>query len=181
MHDNLSIQDKLFLDRTIVISGGIDAGVSASAVMDLLQFDAKNNKEEIQIFMAVEGANYLDVMAIYDTMNIVKSPISVTAMGMINGAEVIILAGATKGMRRVLKHTEISLSQPYGVLGKGANQQTEITIEAAEVSEQRRIIESIIAECTGQTIDKVHADCETGIDLTAEEALQYGIIDTVIG
>ncbi len=176
----MSIEDKLVLDRTIVIEGEIHAGVAAKVVLELLQYDAQNDQEEIQIFMAVDGANYLDVMAIYDTMNIVKSPITVNCIGGLSGYAVVILAGATHGQRHALKHSKIYLDQPYGVLGQGANQQTEITIEAKEISEQRRAFEAILSQATGQSIERIHDDCERGLELDAEQALTYGIIDHVI-
>ncbi len=179
-NDYLSMDEKLFRDRTIVIEGYVQAQHVAKIVMSLLQFDADDNKEDIQIILALDGIGYLDAMAIYDTMTIIKSPISIICMGHLQGDGVILLAGATKGMRRVLKHTEIYLSQTYGHLGAGASQQTEITIAAKEATEQRKVLEEILVEATGQPAAKIHADCEEGIRLKAEEALAYGIIDEII-
>lgn len=164
-----------------MLCGYIDNEKASDAVFKLLKFSGKDEKEPIQLYIGSEGGSYLDMLAIYDAMQAIPNPISGTCVGVADGYSALILASCNKGMRYALKHAEISIEQPYGFLGAGANQQTEIAIEAKEIATERKIFEELMAKVTGQDLEKIHADCELGIELNAEQAKEYGIIDEILG
>ena len=85
-----------------------------------------------------------------------------------------------KGKRYALPHATITFEQPYGMLSAGPNQQTEIAIQAREATNKRKVFEELMAEVTGQEVAKIHTDCEFGVEMTAEEAKAYGIIDRIL-
>lgn len=173
------IKDKLFKDRTIVICGPIDNAKATSIIFSLLTFDSESN-DQIQLFISSLSGEYLDSLAIYDTIKRIKSPISATCIGFASGYAALILACCTKGRRYALKHSQITFEQPYGVINQGVNQETEIRISAKEALIEREAFEKLLSEHTGQPVEKIHKDLESGITLNAEEALAYGVIDKII-
>lgn len=180
MSQEKSLSERLEEGRIIIVSGYIDSGKATQIILQLLNFNAKNEKEDIQLFIGSEGGSYLDMMAIYDTIQMIKAPVLGVCIGMANGYAALLLSACTKGKRFGLRHSKISIEQPYGFVQQGANQQTEIEIEAKEVSLERDIFEKAFAATTQQEISKIHRDCETGIELDAQQALEYGIIDGII-
>jgi len=175
------LEKKLFDSRVVLISGHVDSQVAGYVVLRLLQMSAASDTDEIQLFIGSVTGNYLDVLAIYDTMRSLPNPISGTGIGAVGDYAAILLAGCNKGSRSCLCHCKFSLEQPYGNLKSGANQQTEIAIAANEVRLERETMERLLSLHTGNSVDKIHADIEFGIELNAEQAKEYGLIDFVIG
>lgn len=171
---------KLVDSRIVVISGGVDSDKASSIISTLLEYSADDDKKEIQLFIGSEGGSYLDMMAIYDTLKMLPNPLVGVCVGTTSNYATLLLASCTKGMRSALKHSRIAFEQPYGFLGAGANQQTEIAIASKEARLEREVFEKALAEETGQTIEKIHEDCENGMDLSADDAKAYGIIDKVL-
>ncbi len=176
-----SLREKLDESRIIIVNGYVDKEQASDIIFKLLTFSAISEKEDIQLFIGSEGGSYLDMLAIYDTMQSIPNKISGTCVGMADGYATLILASCTKGKRYALKHAEISFEQPYGSLQEGPNQQTEIAIEAKEVATERKIFEELMAKVTSQDVAKIHGDCEVGVSFSAEQALEYGIIDGILG
>lgn len=175
------LEKKLFESRVIIVGGYIDSDVAGYVVLRLLQMSAESDTDEIQMFIGSVSGNYLDVLAIYDTMRSLSNPISGTGIGAVGNYAAILLAGCNKGSRCCLCHCKFSLEQPYGSLKTGSNQQTEIAIAASEVRLERETMESLLALHTGKSVDDIHNDLEFGIELNAEQAKEYGLIDYIIG
>ena len=175
-----SFEDRLDESRIVVVCGYVDGGSASKIIFKLLSLSAISEKEEIQLFISSSGGSYLDMMAIYDTLNTLSNPVTGIAVGMVNDHATLLLAKCTKGRRFALKHTEISFSQPSGYIAPGSNQQTEIAIEARELFVKRETFERELAKCTGQDYETVHEDCEDGVVFSAQQALEYGIIDEIL-
>lgn len=175
-----SLGEELEESRIIVVSGYVNSDKAASIIFQMMDYNAKSEKEDIQLFIGSGGGSYLDMMAIIDTMNTIKAPISGTCVGMADGYSALLLACCAKGKRYALRHSQISFEQPYGMLQSGANQETEIAIEAKEVKLEREIFENMLAQKTNTDFDKIHRDCEVGVSLSAQQALEYGIVDEIL-
>ncbi|MBQ7408930.1 MAG: ATP-dependent Clp protease proteolytic subunit [Clostridia bacterium] len=173
-------EDRLSESRIISITGYLDSNAAANIIFSILSMSAASEDEDIQLFIASQGGSHLDMMAIYDTLTTVKCPVVGVCVGSASGYAALLLAKCTKGKRFALKHSEINFSQPYGYLSAGSNQQTEIAIEAREAKIKREVFEAEMAKCTGKSVDQIHDDCEVGVTLTAEQAIEYGIIDEIL-
>lgn len=180
MGSNDNLAQKLSDNGIIEVNGYIDSQKASEIVFRLLSYNSRNSGKTIQLYFASENGSYLDMMAIYDTIRSIENPVSGICVGFAGGYSALLLASCTKGMRYALKHSKISIEQPYGMLQQGVNQQTEISIEAEEVAIEREIFEKALALTTGQKLSKIHNDCELGIELSAESAVEYGIIDKII-
>lgn len=171
---------KLKTNRIILIAGYIDSDKANKIVKELLQFSIEDDRKPIKLYIASEGGNYLDAMSILDTMQSVGNPIHGVGIGMASNYAALLIACCDKGERKALAHTKISFEQPYGVLNVGTNQETEIAIAAKEVAMEREVFEQMLAMVTGNSIEKIHSDVENGLDMTVQEAIGYGMIDSVI-
>ena len=174
------LEKKLLESRVILVQGYIDTYAASSIVFQLLQMSALNDKEPIQLFIGSYGGNYLDMLAIYDTVRSIPNPVTGVGMGAVSNYSALLLAGCKKGSRFALRHCSFSLEQPYGTLHVGTNQQTEIAIATREVSLERDVMEELFVTHTGQSPDRIHEDIELGLELDAEGAVQYGLIDSII-
>jgi len=174
-----SLKEKLEENRIILICGPITSEVASDVILQLLTMSAKDEKADIHLYIGAFGTEYLDSLAIYDTMRSLPNDITGTCVGMATNYAALILAACKKGKRYALKHARITIEQPKGYLA-GRNQQTEIAIEAKEVTTKRKIFEELMAEATGQELSRIHEDCEVGRTFTAEEAKEYGIIDVIL-
>ena len=175
-----TFENRLSESRIIYICGYVDSKYASDIILKLLTYSTQDEKEEIQLFISSHGGSDLDMMAIYDTLNTLPNPVTGIAVGMVNDHATLLLAKCTKGRRFSLAHTEISFSQPSGYIAPGSNQQTEIAIEARELFIKRETFEKELAKCTGQDYETVHEDCENGVVFSAQQALEYGIIDEIL-
>jgi ATP-dependent Clp protease protease subunit len=179
-YNSSDFEQRLKESRIIVICGYVDSSTASKIIFQLLSYSAVDPNEEIQLFISSYGGEHLDMMAIYDTLSTLQNPVSGICVGSVNSYATLLLSKCTKGRRFALRHSEICFSQPHAYIGAGANQQTEIAIEAREVGVKRKVFEEELAKCTGQDLETVHADCEHGVRFTTEEALAYGIIDEIL-
>lgn len=170
------IYSRLLKDRIIFIGGEIDDELANAIISELLFLDSKSN-DEISIYINSPGGSITAGMAIYDTMNFVKSPISTICVGMAASMASVLLASGDKGKRYILPNSEVMIHQPLG----GVNgQATEIKIVADRILYLRNKLNKILADKTGQDINKIETDTERDHYLSANEALEYGIIDKVL-
>jgi ATP-dependent Clp protease protease subunit len=143
----------------------------------MLFLEAEDPDKDINLYIMSPGGSVTAGMAIYDTMQFIKCDVSTICMGMAASMGAFLLAGGTKGKRLALPNAEIMIHQPSG----GAHgQATEIEIAAEHIIRTKEKMNRILAENTGQTYEKVKADTERDNWMTAEEALEYGIIDSVV-
>lgn len=171
------IFSRLLKDRIIFISGEIDDRMSGIVVAQLLFLEAEDAKKDISIYIDSPGGSVTSGMAIYDTMNYVKPDISTICVGMAASMGAFLLSSGTKGKRYSLPNSEIMIHQP---LGGASGQATDIKIHAEHILSIKERINRILSENTGKDVSVIANDTERDNFMTAEEALEYGLIDKVI-
>ena len=170
------IFSRLLKDRIILLSGEIDDECANSVIAQLLYLDSLNN-EEISLYINSPGGSVTSGMAIYDTMNFVKSDVSTICLGMAASMGAFLLSSGKKGKRYALRNSEIMIHQP---LGGAKGQATEIKIAAEQILKTKEKLNKILSENTGKDLKKVEQDTERDHFLDANEALDYGLIDKII-
>lgn len=170
------IFSRLLKDRIILLSGEIDDECANSVIAQLLYLDSLNN-EEISLYINSPGGSVTSGMAIYDTMNFVKSDVSTICLGMAASMGAFLLSSGKKEKRYALPNSEIMIHQP---LGGAKGQATEIKIAAEQILKTKEKLNKILSENTGQNLKKVEQDTERDHFLDANEALDYGLIDKII-
>ena len=170
------LYSKLLEDRIIMIYGEIDENLANIVVAELLYLDSINN-DDISLYINSNGGSVTAGMAIYDTMNFIKSDVSTICIGMCASMAAFLLSSGTKGKRYSLKNSEIMIHQP---LGGASGQATEIKIAAERIIKLKNKINEILSKNTGKPLKKIESDTERDYFLDAKEALEYGLIDNII-
>ncbi len=170
------IYSKLLEERIIFITGEINDVVANTVVAQLLYLEAKDSGKDINIYINSPGGSVSAGLAIYDTMNFVKCDVSTICIGLAASMGAFLLSGGTKGKRYALPSSEIMIHQP---LGGAQGQASDIEIQANHIMNIKRKLNSIIAENTGKPLEQVEKDTDRDNYLTAEEALEYGLIDKI--
>jgi len=173
----MSLDDLLLENRIVFLIGEISYARAAEVIMKILYLDNQKRNNEISLYVNSPGGSVDDTMAIYDTMRFVSSPIATFCIGRAQSGAAIILAAGAKGKRFALPHAKIMLHQPWGgVYGQAAD----VKIQAEEILKAKQMINGLLAEHSGQPIQKITAETERDRYMTAEEAKQYGLIDEVL-
>ena len=170
------IFSRLLKDRIILLSGEITDSTANSIIAQILYLDSLGN-EDINLYINSPGGSVSAGMAIYDTMNYVKSDVSTICLGMAASMGAFLLSSGKKGKRFALPNSEIMIHQP---LGGVEGQATEIKIVAEHILKTKRKLNEILSKNTGQNIKKIESDTERDHFLDAKEALTYGIIDKIV-
>ena len=171
------IYSRLLKDRIIMLSGPIEDDMANSIVAQLLFLDAQDSTKEIYLYINSPGGVVTSGMAIYDTMNFIKADVQTIVIGMAASMASVLVSSGAKGKRFGLPHSTVMIHQPSG----GAQgQQTEIQIAAEEILKTRKMINGILAENSGQPIDQIERDTERDHYLTAQEAVDYGLLDGIM-
>ena len=171
------IYSRLLKDRIIFIGSEIDQATSNSVIAQLLFLEAKAPDKEIQIYINSLGGSVSDGLAIYDTMQYIRPPISTISVGISASIAAIILTAGTKGKRYALPNSRILLHQPSGGVRGVAS---DIEIHADEIIKIRERLNNILSEHTNQPLKKIKADTDRDFWMSAGQALEYGLIDEVI-
>jgi len=171
------IYSRLLKDRIIIIGEEITDHTANSVVAQLLFLAADNPEKEISLYINSPGGSTTAGFAIYDTMQIIKPDVRTICTGMAASFGAMLLLAGTKGKRFALPNSEIMIHQP---LGGARGQATEIEITARRILKLREQINQIIADRTGQPVDKVAKDTDRDYFMSAEEAKAYGIIDEIL-
>ena len=170
--------DEMLLDNRIVfLIGEISYARAAEVIMKMLYLDNLKRNSEISLYVNSPGGSVDDTMAIYDTIRFVSSPVATYCIGRAQSGAAVILAAGTKGKRYALPHAKVMLHQPWGGV---SGQAADIKIQAEEILKAKTMINGILAEHTGQPIEKIAAETERDRYMTAEEAREYGLIDEVL-
>ena len=171
------IYSRLLKDRIIMLSGPIEDDMANAIIAQLLFLDAQDSEKDIYLYINSPGGVITSGMAIYDTMNFVKSDVQTIVMGMAASMASVLASSGAKGKRFALPHAQVLIHQPSG----GAQgQQTEIEIAAEEILKARKMINNLLAENSGQPIEKINKDTERDNYLTAQEAVDYGLLDGIV-
>lgn len=170
------IYSRLLKDRIIIINGEIDSTLSNSVVAQLLYLDSINN-EDISLYINSPGGNVTDGFAIYDTMNLIKSDVSTIGMGMCASMAAFLLSSGAKGKRYILPNCEVMIHQP---LGGASGQATEIKIAAEHILKTKEKLNKILSINTNKKLSEIERDTDRDNYMTANESLEYGIVDKII-
>jgi len=170
------IFSRLLKERIVFISGEIDDDLSNSVIAQLLYLDAINN-EDISIYINSPGGSITSGMAIYDTMNFIKSDVSTICIGMAASMAAFLLSCGKKGKRFILPNSEVMIHQP---LGGVSGQATEIKIAAERILKLKEKLNKILSNNNNKDFDTVTKDTERDYFMDSNEALEYGIVDKII-
>jgi ATP-dependent Clp protease protease subunit len=173
----MTLDDMLLENRIIFMIGEISYGLAATVIMKMLYLDNQKKGTEISLYINSPGGSVDDTMAVYDTMKFIGSPVATYCIGRAESGGAIILAAGAKGRRHALPHAKIMLHQPWGgVTGQAAD----IQIQAEEILKSKKMINEVLAELTGQPMEKISTETERDRYMTADEAKTYGLIDEVL-
>ena len=171
------IFSRLLKERIIFLGEEVNATTASLIVAQLMFLEAEDPEKDIHFYINSQGGSVTDGFAIYDTMNYVKCDVATYCMGMAASMGAFLLAGGAKGKRYALPNAEVMIHQP---LGGAKGQATEIEIAAKQILRTKERLNRILSENTGKPIDVIAADTERDNWKTAEEALEYGLIDHII-
>ncbi len=171
------IYSRLLRERIIFLGTGINEQVSDSLVAQLLFLEAEDPEKDIQIYINSPGGSVTAGLAIYDTMQQITPDVVTICFGVAASMGAFLLSGGEKGKRLALPNSRIMIHQP---LGGAQGQAVEIEIQAKEILFLKKTLNSLLAEHTGQSLEKINEDTERDYFLSPAEAVQYGLIDKVI-
>ena len=171
--------NKLFEERVIFLAAPIDDVVANDVIAQLLVLESTDPDRDILIYINSPGGSFTALTAIYDTMQYVRPEIQTYCMGQAASAAAVILAAGTKGKRFALNNSRILIHQPSGGVEQ-AMQVSDLDIQANEILRMRDLMEKILSDHTGQTLETIHNDVERDKILTAAAAKEYGMVDEVI-
>lgn len=171
------IYSRLLKDRIIFLGTPIDDNIANLIMAQLLHLESDDPDKDIFLYINSPGGSITSLFAIYDTMQYIKPDVNTVCMGMAASAAAVILAGGAEGKRYALPHARVMLHQPHG----GAQgQATDIEIQARLIVQMREQLNQILADHTGQDLDKIAHDTERDYWMLADEAKEYGVIDGVL-
>jgi ATP-dependent Clp protease protease subunit len=171
------IYSRLLKDRIIFLGTPINDEIANLIMAQLLHLEGEDPDKDINLYINSPGGSVTSALGIYDTMTFIKPKVSTICMGQAASAAAILLAAGEKGKRYALPHARVLIHQPHG----GAEgQSTDIELAAKEVQRIRDLLDAILASHTGQPVEKINTDTDRDFIMTAEEAVEYGIVDQVI-
>ncbi len=171
------IFSRLLRERIIFLGSEIDDEVANSIVAQLLLLDSENPDKDIMLYINSPGGVITAGMAIYDTMKLIKADVSTICLGDAASMGAFLLSAGTKGKRLALPNSRIMIHQP---LGGAKGQATDIEIEAKEILRMKNMLSTLLSEHTGQTVERIKEDTERDNFMTAQQALEYGLIDRIV-
>jgi ATP-dependent Clp protease protease subunit len=174
---SFDIYSRLLKERIVFLGTPIEDQIANLVMAQLLHLESEDPEKDINLYINSPGGDITSLFAIYDTMQYIRPDVSTIVMGQAASAAAVILAAGAKGKRYALPHSRILIHQPHG----GAQgQAVDIEIQAKEILRYRLLLDQILAEHTGQAIEKVKTDTDRDFIMTSEQGKEYGIIDEVI-
>jgi len=171
------IYSRLLKERIIILSEEVNSVTASLITAQLLFLEAEDPDKDIQFYINSPGGSVTDGMMIYDTMKLIKPDVQTICMGMAASMGSVLLSAGTKGKRCILPNAEVMIHQP---LGGAQGQATEILIAAEHIKATRTKLNQILADNCGKTLEQLEADTDRDHWLTAQEALEYGIVDKIL-
>lgn len=171
------IYSRLLAERIIFLGTEIDDQIANLVIAQLLYLEAEDPEKDIALYINSPGGSVTATLAIYDTMQYIKPDVQTICIGQAASGAAVLLAAGAKGKRYALPNSRILIHQPHG---GAAGQAVDIQIQAKEILRLRNLIDEILSKHTGQPLEKVQKDTDRDFIMTAQEALEYGIIDQVV-
>ena len=175
---SFDIFSRLLRERIIFLADEIDDYMANTIVAQLLLLDSENSEKDIMLYINSPGGVITAGMAIYDTMQLIKADVATICFGQAASMGAFLLSSGAKGKRMALPNARVMIHQP---LGGARGQATDIEIEAKEILRMKNMLNGILAENSSQPIEKIQEDTERDHFLTAQQAMEYGLIDKVLG
>jgi ATP-dependent Clp protease protease subunit len=176
---SMDIYSRLLNDRIIMLTGPIDDAVASVVIAEMLFLESQDDEKDISLYINSPGGSVTAGMAIYDTMNVIKCDVSTICMGIAASMGAFLLSSGAKGKRIALPNSEVMIHQPL-ISGGLGGQQTDIMIAAKNLEKTREKLERIIAENCGKTYEEINKACERDNYMSAEEALNFGLVDKIL-
>jgi len=173
----LTLDDLLLENRIIFLPGEINDLRANALVMQLLYLQSENRRKDIHFYINSPGGSVSATLAIYDTMQILSCPVATYCVGLAASGGAVLLAGGTRQKRYALPRAKVMIHQPYGQVG---GQVSDVAIQAEEILKTRELLNKILADHTGQPIERIARDTDRDFYMTAEEAKAYGIVDDIL-
>jgi len=173
----LTLGDLLLENRIILLQGVIHDANANELVMKLLYLQSENRRKDIHFYINSPGGSVSATLAVYDTMQILSCPVATYCVGLAASGGAVLLAGGAKEKRFALPHAKVMLHQPYGQVG---GQISDIEIQADEILKTRSVLNQILADHTGQPIERIAKDTDRDFYMTAQEAKGYGVVDDIL-
>ncbi|MBD2394928.1 ATP-dependent Clp protease proteolytic subunit [Cyanobacterium aponinum FACHB-4101] len=177
--DWVNIYDRLYRERIIFLGRGVNDSLANQIIAVMLYLDSEDNSKPIYLYINSPGGSVTAGLAIYDTMQHIKSEVVTICVGLAASMGAFLLSAGTKGKRLALPHSRIMIHQPLGGI-QGRRQATDIEIEAKEILRIKHDLNEMMALHTGQPIEKIEKDTDRDYFMSAAEAKEYGLIDKVI-
>jgi len=174
----VDIYTRLGVERILFLGSEVNDGIANSLVAQMLYLDSEDSSKPIYLYINSPGGSVTAGLAIYDTIQYVKSDVVTICVGLAASMGAFLLAAGTKGKRLALPHSRIMIHQPLG--GTSRRQASDIEIEAREILRMKEMLNRSLADMSGQSFDKIEKDTDRDYFLSAEEAKDYGLIDRVI-
>ncbi len=174
---HLDVWSRLLLDRIVFLGTEVTADVANLIIAQLLFLESEDPEKPIHLYINSPGGDVTAGLAIYDTMHYINAPVATLCAGRAMSMGAVLLAGGEAGMRSALPHSSILIHQP---LGGVRGQATDIEIHAREILRLRKLLTDMLVTHSGQSFERVAADCERDYFMTAGEALEYGLIDQIV-
>ncbi len=173
----MDIYSRLLKDRIVLIGTQIDEHLANTVIAQLLYLMSDDPKKDIQVFINSPGGYITAGLAIYDTMRFLGCDVNTYCIGQAASMGALLLAAGTKGKRRALPHSRVMIHQPSGgIMGTSAD----IELQAEEILRLKQYLAEILADCTGQTVEKILEDSERDFFMSPKEAIDYGLIDEIV-
>jgi ATP-dependent Clp protease protease subunit len=173
----MDIYSRLLADRIIFLGMPVDDQIANIVMAQLLHLESEDPEQDVNVYINSPGGSVTAGLAIYDTMRFIRCDVATTALGMAASMGAFLLAAGSKGKRNALPNTRILLHQPSGGL---AGQVSDVEIHARELMRTKQKMNELLAEMTGQPIEKIERDTDRDYMLGAEDAVEYGLIDRVV-
>lgn len=173
----MTLGDLLLENRVIFLQGEIYDGNANELVMKLLYLQSENRRKDIHFYINSPGGSVTSTLAIYDTMQMISPPVATYCVGLAASGGAVLLAGGEKGKRFALKHAKVMIHQPHGGVG---GQVSDIEIQANEIIRTREILNRIMAEHTGKSVEDIQKACDRDYYMTAAESKEYGVVDDIL-
>jgi ATP-dependent Clp protease protease subunit len=173
---SFDIYSRLLNERVVFLGHEVDDQIANLIIAQLLHLESEDPEKDINLYINSPGGSVTAGMAIYDTMQYIRSDVATICIGQCASMAAVLLAAGAPGKRAVLPNSRVLIHQPWG----GAQGQvTDVEIQAKELLRTRRVLDEILAHHTGQSVEKIHTDTERDNIMTAEEAVAYGLADAV--
>ncbi|HEX9823680.1 MAG TPA: ATP-dependent Clp endopeptidase proteolytic subunit ClpP [Actinomycetota bacterium] len=174
---SFDIYSRLLNERIVFLGTPVDDQVANLIMAQMLHLESEDPDKDVNLYINSPGGDITSLFAIYDTMQYIKPDVSTICMGQAASAAAVLLASGAAGKRYALPHSRVLIHQPHGQAG---GQAVDIEIQAREILRYRKLLDEILAQHTGQTLEKVSKDTDRDFIMTADAAKEYGIIDEVI-